>query len=44
MSDVKALLRDAVNSLGPTNEHTQRLKKRVQLVMGEIAEIEGGAE
>ena len=25
MSDVKALLRDAVNSLGPSNEHTQRL-------------------
>jgi len=29
--------------MGATNEHTQRLKKRVQILQGEIAEIEGGA-
>lgn len=33
---------DAAKSLGATNEHTQRLKKRVEIITGEIAEIEGG--
>lgn len=35
---------NAAQTLGATNEHTQRLKKRVQILQGEIAEIEGGAE
>ena len=35
---------EAAHAHGATNEHTQRLKKRVGLITEEIAEIEGGAQ
>jgi len=44
MQETKKLMMNAAQTFGATNEHTQRLKKRVQLLQGEIAEIEGGAE
>ena len=44
LAATKILMMDAAQSLGATNEHTQRLKKRVQLLNGEIAEIQGGEE
>ena len=40
----KKLMMEAAKALGATNEHTQRIKKRVRLITEEIQEIEGGSE
>ena len=43
LADTKALMMEAAKALGATNEHTQRLKKRVQILNNEIQTMEGEA-
>ena len=43
LGETKALMMEAAKALGATNEHTQRLKKRVQIITTEIATMEGEA-
>ena len=43
LADTKALMMEAAKALDATNEHTQRLKKRVQILNNEIQTMEGEA-
>ena len=44
LADTKALMMEAAKALGATNEHTQRLKKRVQILNKEIETMEEEAQ
>ena len=44
LADTKALMMEAAQALGATHEHTQRLKKRVQILNNEIQTMEGEAQ
>lgn len=44
MKKVEALLLEATNKLGDSHETTQRLKKRLQLLKGELSEMDQGLQ